>query len=205
MDWLVVGLGNPGPEYELTRHNLGFWTVDRVARRLKRRFRRGAGNFLVAEKSVGGQKLTLAKPTTFMNLVGHAVTQLIDQYNITPSQLLVVCDDFALEEGRLRIRRRGSDGGHNGLKSIINSLGIEEFARVRLGIGPVPEGTDPADFVLAEIGENAVNSLQNMAERAAQAVFDCVVRGVEFAANAYNIRPSAPAEDEGGADRPKEV
>ena len=205
MDWLVVGLGNPGPEYEFTRHNLGFWAVDRVARRLKRRFRQGAGNFLVAEKSVGGQQLALAKPTTFMNLVGHAVTQLVDQYNITPSQLLVVCDDFALEEGRLRIRRRGSDGGHNGLKSIINSLGMEEFARVRLGIGPVPEGIHPADFVLAEIGENAVNSLQNLAERAAQAVVDCVVWGVEFAANAYNIRPSAPTEDAGGADRPKEV
>jgi len=205
MDYVIVGLGNPGPEYELTRHNLGFWTVDQVAKKIKCRFTEGSGEFFLARKSIRGQSVALVKPTTYMNLIGHVVMQLVDQYGIALHQLLVVCDDFALEEGRIRIRRQGSDGGHNGLKSIISELGTQQFARIRLGIGPVPAGVEPADFVLAKIEKTTINTLRDLADRAAQAVIECVTQGVDLAANAYNIRPSAPPEDADGAERPKEV
>lgn len=205
MEYAVVFLGNPGAEYESTRHNLGFWTADILAGKLKCRFGPGKGDYHIARKRLRGEALYLMKPTTFMNHSGRAVVQLIESLELSPAQVIVVCDDFALEEGRIRIRKKGSDGGHNGLYSLIAEMGTEEFPRVRLGIGPVPPETDPADFVLAKIEESSINTLRDMADRASEAVIDYVTRGFGFAASKYNLKPSAPDDKEPGADRPKEV
>jgi len=205
MDCTIIGLGNPGSEYLTTRHNLGFWVVERVAQKLKVRLKPGRGDFEIAERRLHGGLIRLAQPTTYMNLSGLAVTQIINLYKLTERQVLVVCDDFALEEGYLRLRKKGSDGGHNGLKSIIEDVGTVEFPRLRLGIGPVPEGEDPADFVLAQIEENVIHRLRQMADRASEAVMDYIFRGFGFTANKYNTKPSAPAEKADGAERPREV
>jgi len=205
VEYVVVFLGNPGPEYERTRHNLGFWTADILAEKLKCRFEPGQGDFVIAQKRMRGEPLCLVKPTTYVNRSGHAVAQLVENRRITPSQVIVVCDDFTLDEGRIRLRRKGSDGGHNGLKSIIAQLGTEEFPRIRLGTGPVPENVDPVDFVLAKVGENDINTLRELADRASEAVIDLVTRGFGIAAGKYNLKPSAPAAETDGADRPKEV
>lgn len=200
MEYAVFFLGNPGPEYEETRHNLGYWTADILAGKLKCQFKLSQGEYFVSQKNLHGETLYLAKPTTYMNRSGLAVLQLLDHQAINLNQIIVVCDDFALEEGRIRIRQKGSDGGHNGLKSIITYLGSEEFSRIRLGIGPVPEKTDPADFVLAKIEESVINSLRDLADRASEAVIDFVTRGFGFAASKYNLKPSAPAQNEDGAE-----
>jgi len=205
MDCTIIGLGNPGSEYLTTRHNLGFWVVEHVAKKTKVRLKPGRGDFEIAERQLKGGLIRLAKPTTYMNLSGVAVAQLIKLYDLTTSAMLVVCDDFALEEGYLRLRKKGSDGGHNGLKSIIEEVGTVEFPRLRLGIGPVPDRMDPADFVLAQIEENVIHRLQQMAERGSEAVMDYIFRGFGFTANKYNTKPSAPAEQADGAERPKEV
>jgi len=201
----ILFLGNPGDEYDLSRHNLGFWTADILCRKLKCRFRPGKGDYLIAHKNLQGVRLHLIKPTTFMNASGHAAVQLIDNLEITPQEMLVVCDDFALELGRIRIREKGSDGGHNGLYSIITELGTTEFPRLRLGTGPLPPSVDSADFVLAKIEESYINTLRELADTAADAAIDVVTRGLGFAATKYNKRPSAPGENANGADRPKEV
>jgi len=205
MEYAVFFLGNPGPEYEMTRHNLGFWTADILAGKLKCQFKLGRGDYFVSRKDLRGETLYLAKPTTYVNRSGLAVSQFLECHDLTLGQTIVVCDDFALEEGRIRVRQKGSDGGHNGLKSIISHLGSEGFSRIRLGIGPVPENIDPADFVLAKIEESVINSLRELADRASEAVLDFVMRGFGFAASKYNVKPSAPAQEEDGAERPKEV
>lgn len=189
----------------MTRHNLGFWTADVLAGKLKCRFGPGKGDYLIAHKNLRGEPLYLIKPTTYMNRSGLAATQLIEHLGVSPAQLLVVCDDFNLDEGRIRIREKGSDGGHNGLHSIIAELGLGEFPRIRLGIGPVPPGADPADFVLAKIEESVIHTFRDLADRAAEAVIDYVTRGFGFAAGKYNLRPSAPDDETDGAGRPKEV
>ncbi len=205
MDYAIVFLGNPGSEYELTRHNLGFWTGDRVAEKLKCRFKPGKGDYYIAQKRLRGNMVSLVKPTTFMNLSGRAAKQIMDKYELTPKQILVICDDFALDEGRIRVRQKGSDGGHNGLFSIIDELHTPDFPRIRLGIGPVPEREDPADFVLAKIEESVIHTLRKLADRAAEAVVDYVTRGFGYTAGKYNVKPSAPPESDDGAERPKEV
>ena len=200
MEHAIICLGNPGAEYENTRHNLGFWTADILAGKLKCRFKPGRGDFYVAETRRRNREICLVKPTTYMNLSGQAVAQSIGLYKLAVGQIIVVCDDFALEEGRIRLRKKGGDGGHNGLKSIISELGTEDFSRLRLGIGLVPVNVDPVDFVLAKIEESVINDLRNLADRASEAVFDYVTRGFEYTAGKYNVKPSAPTENAGGAE-----
>ncbi len=159
----VVGLGNPGPEYALTRHNLGFMVVDLLAQRWGARWRPGRGDYWEAE----GEAL-LVKPTTFMNLSGIAVRQLAERYGLEPEEILVIVDDVNLPFGRLRLRTKGSSGGHRGLESIIFHLGTENFPRLRVGIGPKPEGLSLADFVLSEFTEEERKNLPKVLEAAAQ-------------------------------------
>lgn len=148
--FLVVGLGNPGAEYGFNRHNIGFMVLDRLARELDLAFEAFGSMGLVSRGGAKRSPFLLLKPLTYMNRSGRAVGELMDRYRIPLDRVLVVSDEFQLHLGRIRLRRKGSDGGHKGLKSVVRTLGTEDFPRLRLGIGPVPEGVDPMDFVLED-------------------------------------------------------
>jgi len=204
---LLILLGNPTDGYRLTRHNLGWWVGDILAERAKVAFKPGKGDFLVAEGRVGGQVVRMVKPTTYMNESGRALDQYAALYGLEPAELLVVADDIDLALGQIRIRERGSSGGHNGLASVIEHLGSEELVRVRCGVGPVPEGIDPAEFVLDPFGVDEFIVAREMATAAADAVAMIVARGPVAAANVYNRKPPAPerpADGLAGANRPGE-
>ena len=183
---VVLGLGNPGDRYSGTRHNVGKNAVTALAGRLGLRFKPGAGEFLFAEDP--SRSLILAVNTTYMNSSGVSAVHLMECFGTEAAGLLVVCDDFNIPFRTLRIRCRGSDGGHNGLGSIIYSMRSEDFPRLRLGIGPVPAGVDPADFVLGEFAEEEVPYLAAISEAAGEAVLLAAGEGVERAMNEYNNR-----------------
>ncbi len=185
---VVVGLGNPGPEYETTRHNVGFLVVDLLSGRWNRRFRSGPGDSLVASAELQGNPVLLMKPLTFMNNSGSAVADVLRQYDPGPASLLIILDDFALPIGALRLRPRGSDGGHNGLASIIEHLGTDEVPRLRCGIGrdAPPPGTAMADFVLSRFDAGEEDTVRDMIARAADAVTEFVIGGIDSAMNRFN-------------------
>ncbi|HEY9722721.1 MAG TPA: aminoacyl-tRNA hydrolase [Oscillatoriaceae cyanobacterium] len=184
---LVVGLGNPGPEYAGTRHNVGFMVVERLGREWGASGRTEARlQSVVGEGRLNGEKIILAQPTTFMNLSGESVSKLLHWYKLKASDLVVVYDDFALPLGQLRVRPDGSAGGHNGIRSLIQHLGGQNFDRVRVGIGPVPAGWKTPDFVLGRFKNEEKPLLDKAIASAAEAV-ECVARhGVEQAMAAYN-------------------
>src|SRR3989304_5892704 len=167
---LVVGLGNPGRSYQKTRHNLGYRVVDLLAEKHKTKFKGGKGEYLYCRVVVEGRKVYLLKPLTFMNASGQAVFDSLRFFNLTPPELFVICDDVALPFGTLRIREKGSDGGHKGLRSIIYQLGTEEFPRLRLGIGPAAEGIDLEDFVLQRFEKEEGKNVEELIQRGSQAV-----------------------------------
>jgi len=204
---LLLLLGNPGERYRQTRHNLGWWVGDILAERAKVGFKPGRGDFFVAEGRIGGQVVRMVKPTTFMNESGRALDQCAAIFGLEPAELIVVADDIDLVLGQIRIRERGSSGGHNGLASVIEHLGSEEFVRVRCGVGPVPAGVDPAEFVLDPFGSDEFIVAREMATVAADAVAMILARGPVAAANVFNRKPPAPekpANGNAGAQRPGE-
>jgi peptidyl-tRNA hydrolase, PTH1 family len=193
--WLIVGLGNPGFEYAWTPHNLGFLVIDLLAERAGIRVERPEAKSYVGKGSIGQQQVALAKPQTYMNLSGMAVRELAERYEVAPAQILVVVDEVALPWGSLRIRERGSAGGHNGLKSVIGALGTDEFVRVRLGIQPDHPVGDLAAYVLHRMRKAELEAAAELVERAANAVECAVTEGVRRAMNQFNRRaPQAGAE-----------
>jgi PTH1 family peptidyl-tRNA hydrolase len=184
--FLIVGLGNPGPGYAHHRHNLGFKVVDRLAERLGARFNRREANALVALGTSDGVPIALAKPQTFMNRSGGAVRALARRYTRSPERLVVVYDEIDLPLGRLRIRKEGSHGGHNGMRDIISALGTQDFARIRLGVGRPPAGEDPAEYVLRPFTPDERPVAQAMIDAAVAAVERIVMDGLEPAMNEYN-------------------
>lgn len=198
---LIVGLGNPGREYEATRHNLGFMLIDRLAERAgARRFRDESGA-KVAEATVAGERVLLVKPQTYMNLSGNAVRPLLEKYGGgAPGELIVVVDDIALGSGIIRVRARGSAGGQKGLKSIIERLGTEEFARVRLGIKPDHPVGDLPSFVLSDIPRREREQTDEMLDRASDAVETIIAEGVGRAMSRFNERQKTAAADERPAE-----
>ena len=194
--WLVAGLGNPGPEYELTPHNLGFLAVDRLAQRHAVRVTRKEANSLVGLGRVGGVPVVLVKPQTFMNVSGPAVKALLDRYELTAAKLLLVYDELALPWRQFRIRPKGSSAGHNGVKSVIRSVGTEEFARLRLGIHPGHPIGDGAKFVLEPIRKPMWNELDEMLDRAAEAIESILAEGVDKSMAKYNRRAQGSTEEE---------
>lgn len=179
---LVVGLGNPGPEYAQTRHNIGFMVLDALAREYRIRFR-DRGDYAQASLPVAGEYHILLKPLCYMNNSGRVISALARQLM---APLLVVCDDFALPLGRIRIRSRGSDGGHQGLASIISELGTTGFPRVRIGINPVPPGLAAADYVLSEFLPEERRILPEIIAAGRDAVTMILTRGLSAAMNHYN-------------------
>ena len=186
---LIVGLGNPGREYEMTRHNLGFMLIDRLLTRAGGRRFRSESSAKVAEVELAGQRVLLVKPQTYMNLSGDAVRPLLDRYGEgKPANLIVASDDVALPFGMIRVRARGSAGGQKGLKSIIEMLGTQEFARVRLGVKPDHPLDDLSRFVLSQIRNRDREQLEETLERAVDAVTVILSEGVERAMARFNER-----------------
>lgn len=187
---LVVGLGNPGRQYEGTRHNVGFEVIDRLAAnprvgRAQMRF-----DALAAESEEFGQKVLYVKPQTFMNLSGRSVRQFLDFYKLTAADVLVVCDDMNLPLGKLRVKARGSAGGHNGLKDIERHLGTQEYARLRVGVG-APERQAWEDFVLSRFRPSEKAQVDEGCDRAVQAVLGWLRDGVDAVMNQFNPEPTA--------------
>ena len=186
--FLIAGLGNPGKRYAATRHNAGFMVVDWLAERHRLSFRAGKGDYLISEvmRAEGSEaELVLLKPLTFMNNSGMAVRSVVDYFNFDLERLLVVLDEFQLPFGKLRLRPNGSDGGHNGLSSVIQHLGTEGFARLRLGIGNEFSG-DAGEFVLSEFSKSERELLPAIIEKAGEAIIDFAVHGVQHAMSRFN-------------------
>lgn len=185
--WLIVGLGNPGKQYERTRHNCGFRAIDLLAQQLGCKIDRMKFQGLYGQVTYNQKKLYLLKPQTFMNLSGRSVLQMSAYYSIPPQRIIVLFDDISLEPGRLRIRADGSAGGHNGIKSIIAELGSQDFPRVKIGVGAKahPE-QDLADWVLSTFSASEEKALSAALPHAADAALCIIDRGVPDAANRFN-------------------
>lgn len=184
--WLVVGLGNPGRSYIHTRHNLGFMVADRLADDFGMQWHKGRGEYRVASGKWDGVPVILAKPQTFMNLSGSAVVQLKNYYKIETSALLIICDDINLPFGCIRLRSRGSNGGHNGLASIITHLGTQNFARLRIGVGSDYHYGKMKDHVLRKFKKAEMEELDSVITNAAKATISFVIEGLEKTMNIFN-------------------
>ncbi len=185
--WLIVGLGNPGKEYERTRHNAGYRAIDILADKLGAKIDKGKFQGLYAQTVYGGKKLYLLKPLTYMNLSGRSVLQLSAYFNIPPQRIIVLFDDISLPPGRLRIRADGSAGGHNGIKSIIAEVGSQNFPRVKIGVGSKPNPEfDLADWVLSTFSAKEDKDLTFALGNAADAALCIIDHGVPESANRFN-------------------
>ena len=186
-NWLIVGLGNPGREYEKTRHNAGFRALDILADQMGVKVDKLKYQGLYAQVSYNGGKAFLLKPQTYMNLSGRSVLQLSAYFNIPPQRIIVMFDDISLEPGRLRVRANGSAGGHNGIKSIIQEVGSQEFPRVKIGVGAKPHPNfELADWVLSTFSAQEEKALAVSLENAAKAALGIIDHGVPEAANRFN-------------------
>lgn len=185
--FLIVGLGNPGREYHRTRHNVGFDVIDVLSEKLGIALTKSAMHGLIGEGFVGGEKVVLVKPQTYMNLSGQCVTELVSWYKIDMDRLLIVYDDIDLPLGKLRLRKSGSAGTHNGMRSIIGLLGRDDFPRLRVGVGKKPEGWDLADWVLSHYQTEEDRKTQFDAFlRAADTVEDLIKNGMDSAMRTAN-------------------
>jgi len=191
---LVVGLGNPGPEYEATFHNLGFMVVDRLAARHGIRVSRKESMALVGTGVVDKTPSVLAKPQTFMNVSGPSVKGLLEKYLVPASRLILVYDELDLPWGTLRVRPKGSAGGHHGVESVIRSVGVSEFARVRLGISPGHKVANGAGYVLSQIRKAQSKELDELLDLASQAVESILAEGVEKSMTRFNGRAQGSNE-----------
>ena len=186
-DWMIVGLGNPGQQYASTRHNTGFMTIDLLAQRLQVKVSKERFQAQTAQAVYDGQKLLLVKPQTYMNASGLSVEPAAHYYKLPPERIIVLFDDISLPVGKLRIRKSGSAGGHNGLKSLISSLGSDQFPRVKIGVGAKPHPDyDLADWVLSTVSKSEWPDYQSAMEHAADAALCIVKNGCERAAAEYN-------------------
>ena len=187
LTWIVAGLGNPGLEYENTRHNAGFLTMEELAKQCGAKLDQMKFKSDCGEAMLGEVRCLLMKPTTYMNLSGDAIAAAANFYKIPPEQVLVIYDDISLPPGKLRLRRKGSAGGHNGIKSIIAQLGTEEFPRIRVGVGAKPNPPyDLADWVLSKFSEEDMKALQPALEHAADAAKKIVSGDMNGAMNLYS-------------------
>jgi PTH1 family peptidyl-tRNA hydrolase len=188
---VIVGLGNPGADYEGSRHNAGFLVVAGLAEACGLVLSAGRGDFISGNGRIEGTSVRLTLPLTYMNRSGLAVAQILAEADVTASEMLVICDDVNLPLGQLRLRPSGSDGGHNGLASIIESLGTESFARLRLGVGSPPQGEDRADYVLDTFREDERETVADMVERSISAVRSVLRDGIDSAMTVCNRRTDA--------------
>lgn len=185
--YIIVGLGNPGREYENTRHNIGFHVIDKLAEQENIGVLEKKHKAIIGKGYVAGEKCILAKPQTFMNLSGESVRELVDYYKADETaELIVISDDISLDAGQIRIRKKGSAGGHNGLKNIIAHLGHDTFMRIKMGVGEKPKGYDLADYVLGHFSKEEAKIMDDAADRAADAIRTIVAKDVDTAMNEFN-------------------
>ena len=185
--FLIVGLGNPGKEYQNTRHNIGFDVIETLAEQERIPVLEKKHKALIGKGYIGGQKVILVKPHTYMNLSGESVRELIDYYKVDEKEeLIVISDDISLDVGQLRLRKKGSAGGHNGLKNIIQHLGHDEFKRIKMGVGEKPKNYDLADYVLGHFTQDERKIMDEAAKDAADAVRMLLVEEIEDVMNKYN-------------------
>lgn len=184
--YMLVGLGNPGLKYRKTRHNVGWLVIDRLAKQIGARFKKGRGPYEIAEISIDNNSVILIKPLTFMNNSGQAVAEVVNYYNIELSRLLVILDEIELSLGRLRLRAQGSSGGHNGLSSIIQHLNTKMFARLRIGIGTEYAKKDMTKFVLSNFSRNEQKELDIIINQAVDAARSFIADGIDKAMNTFN-------------------
>ncbi len=185
-NWLIVGLGNPGAEYERTRHNLGFMLVDRLAREYQTQVKRNECRSLIGWAEIENQRVELAKPQTFMNLSGEAVSGLLQKPERGTERLIIISDDLALPFGKIRLRRGGSHGGHNGLRSMIECLGTDEFIRLRIGIMPEHPLGNTKNFVLDNFSKDESSEVEKILETSADAIRTVLTGGIEKAMAEFN-------------------
>jgi PTH1 family peptidyl-tRNA hydrolase len=193
---LIVGLGNPDPEYQWTPHNLGFMAVDELANRSGIRVERPEGKALVGKGKVAREDVLLAKPQTYMNLSGISVRELLEKYELGPADLLVMWDEVQLPFGTIRIDRKGSGGSHNGANSVISAVGTQEFARIRLGCGPDHPLSSRKEFVLRPMKKAELEEAAEMIGKAGDAVEMILAKGIELAMNIFNRRKPEAEEPE---------
>lgn len=187
--YLVVGLGNPGSEFRMTRHNIGFEAVDYIAVKNGVKINKLKFKGMYGETRIKGEKVIFLKPQTYMNLSGDSISEYCEFFKIPPQNVIVVVDDMSLERGRLRIRTRGGAGGHNGLKSIIYKLQTEEFIRIRIGIGSASNANmDMVNFVIGKFKREEVPVVEKAIIKASEAIIDIVENGVDYAMNKYNTK-----------------
>lgn len=185
--YIIVGLGNFAKEYVNTRHNIGFGVIDKLAEQENIAMLEKKHKAVIGKGVVAGQKCILAKPVTFMNLSGESVRELIDYYKVDETtELIVISDDISLAVGQLRVRKKGSAGGHNGLKNIIAHLGHDSFIRIKVGVGEKPKGWDLADYVLGHFSPQERTLMDEAALRAADAIRTIITQGADVAMNEFN-------------------
>ena len=193
---LIVGLGNPGIEYALTPHNVGFLAIDRIAQQHGARMANRHCRALTGKAQIAGHEVVLAKPETFMNLSGLAVRELVEEYEVAPEQdLMVLYDELALPLGMIRVRPRGSSAGHNGAQSIISALGTQDWARVRMGVSLDPDARHGADYLLSQIRKAQYEVFDRMLDDCAQAVGMILKEGVTAAMNRFNRRATGESAE----------
>lgn len=186
--YIIAGLGNPGSKYDNTRHNAGFGSIDALADKYGITMDFVKHDAVCGKGVIDGNKVILAKPQTFMNLSGKSIRQLVNFYKIEQDELIIIYDDISLSPGQLRIRKKGSAGGHNGIKNIIEQLGTMEFTRIKVGVGAKPQGWDLADFVLGHFDDVEKKIMEDAYKSAADACVDIMNQGVDFAMNRYNAK-----------------
>ena len=192
--YFIVGLGNPGLQYENTRHNVGFMTIDYLANKYDIDVRKLKFKSLYGQGEISGHKVMLIKPQTYMNNSGMAVLDVYNYYKMPLENILVIVDDVDIEFGTIRIRKKGSDGGHNGLKSIIYQLGSQDFPRIKIGIGKRKEGQDLADFVLSKFSKDEKPRIEEAVLNAAMAVETIITYGIDEGMNQFNTKKKEAQE-----------
>lgn len=197
---VIAGLGNPGKKYENTRHNMGFLTIDRIAEKNDIKVNKIKHRALVGDGFISGHKVLLVKPQTYMNLSGESLREVMNYYNVDIEDLIVIYDDFDIETGSLRIRKKGSAGSHNGMKSVIYQLKNDGFPRVRVGIGK-SGSLDWRDFVLGKVGGAESDAISQAISNAADAVECMISEGIDIAMNKYNKKKKKTAEKEAAEER----
>ena len=184
--YIIVGIGNPGKKYESTRHNIGFIAIDYMSALFDIKVNKIKHKALIGEGKIEGERVMLVKPQTFVNLSGESVREIADYYKVPTENVIIIYDDISLEPGSVRIRKKGSDGGHNGIKSIIYQLQSDTFPRIKLGVGAKPPGYDLADWVLAKFTDSDIKVMSKSVEAAAAAVPEIIKNGAESAMNKFN-------------------
>jgi peptidyl-tRNA hydrolase, PTH1 family len=192
--YIIIGLGNPTRKYCATRHNIGFDAITRISDAYRISMDIKKHKAICGKEMIEGEKVLLAQPQTFMNLSGESVRELIDYYKIEPEDIIIIYDDISLDVGQLRIRKKGSAGGHNGIKSIIRHLGTDEFPRIKVGVGEKPKDWDLADYVLSKFSDDENVLIRDSLDRISDAVKMILIDGIEDAMNIFNRKQSIDKE-----------